>query len=255
MADMNIPANDAPAEQAHAVTPPTRTDDQIFSSRKWVPIGKSKCVLYAKTPCASDSLGKNLATASREKKKTTRLFIPNVRFTKLIIHHLKTKHNIHPRTGLPLHYSHDENNLNTLSTYYDEYQEHVAKYQQYLDAEHGKAEEGGGTKSLKASKGTKPKAAKAIKPVGDKASTHTSTQPPKLKPAPTHPSKDVPEKKQNLVKDTPDEPSPAKRSKGGLVGKYVSLEAHSSWLMNLVLKMFQLRNLRIMRKKKTFNGL
>nr|GEY69876.1 monodehydroascorbate reductase [Tanacetum cinerariifolium] len=188
---------------------------------------------------------KNLATASRKKKKTTHLFIPNVRFTKLIIHHLKTKHNIHPRTGPPLHYSHDENVLNTLrffgkdgreifgmpipdalltdeikgAPYYGEYQEHVAKYQQYPDVEHGKAEEGGATESLKATKGTKPKAAKATKPAGDKASTLTSTQPPKPKPALTQPSKVVPEKKRNLVMDTPDEPSPTKRSKGRLVGK------------------------------------
>nr|GEU39279.1 hypothetical protein [Tanacetum cinerariifolium] len=73
--------------------------------------------------------------------------------------------------------------------------------------------------SLKATKGTKTKAAKATKPAGDKASTLTSTQPPKPKPAPTQPSKVVPEKKRKLVKETPDEPSPAKRSKGGLVGK------------------------------------
>nr|GEW86799.1 retrovirus-related Pol polyprotein from transposon TNT 1-94 [Tanacetum cinerariifolium] len=121
---------------------------------------------------------KNLATASRGKKKTTHLLNLNVRFTKLIIHHLKTKHIIHPRTGSPLHYSHDENVINTLSfvgkdgreifdmpipdalftdeikgaPYYGEYQEHVAKYQQHLDAEHGKAEEGGATWSLKATK-------------------------------------------------------------------------------------------------------
>ncbi|GKB06065.1 hypothetical protein Tco_0834298 [Tanacetum coccineum] len=57
---------------------------------------------------------KNLAIASRGKKKTALLLIPNIRFTKLIIHHLRTKHNIYPRTGLPLHYSHDENILNTL---------------------------------------------------------------------------------------------------------------------------------------------
>nr|GEW28658.1 Gag-Pol polyprotein [Tanacetum cinerariifolium] len=97
--------------------------------------------------------------------------------------------------------------------------EHVAKYQQYMDTEHGKAKEGGATESLKATKGTKPKAAKAMKPVGDKASTPTSTQPPKPKPAPIQPSKAVPEKKQKLVKETLDEPSPAKRLKGGLVGK------------------------------------
>ncbi|GJT95680.1 hypothetical protein Tco_1091198 [Tanacetum coccineum] len=44
MADMNIPANDAPTEQAPDITPPNRTDDQIFPSSKWVPIGKSNCV-------------------------------------------------------------------------------------------------------------------------------------------------------------------------------------------------------------------
>nr|GEY02234.1 hypothetical protein [Tanacetum cinerariifolium] len=261
MADMNIPANDTPTEQAHAIVPPTRTDDQNFPSSKWVPIGKSNCFWdtmcfnsstglyscqldeqwlnlhkdflrdalditptndnypYAKTPCASYSLRKNLATTSRGKKKITHLLILNVRFTKLIIHHLKTKHNIHLRIGSPLHYSYDENILNTLMfvrkdgreifgmpiphallideikgpSYYDEYQEHVAKYQQYLDAEHGKAEEGGATESLKTTKGTKTKVAKATKPTSDKASMLTSTQPPKPKPAPTQLSKLVDE--------------------------------------------------------------
>nr|GEZ17759.1 hypothetical protein [Tanacetum cinerariifolium] len=58
--------------------------------------------------------------------------------------------------------------------YYDGYQEHVSKYQQHLDAEHGKVEEGGATESLKATKGTKPKAAKATKPAGDKIKGWTS---------------------------------------------------------------------------------
>nr|GEV08544.1 hypothetical protein [Tanacetum cinerariifolium] len=293
MADMNIPTTDAPDEQAPVVAPPTKTDDQILPSSKWVPIDKRNCDImcfnssnglyscqldeqwfnlhkdilryalditptndnnpYVETPSSDthikyvNTLGypstlrnvlamsvnalyqpwrailsminmfltgktagydrprhhvlqilwgiihrsnidyakriweefvqsiqtfltdrKNSATASRGKKKTTHLLILNVRFTKLIIHHLKTKHNIHPRTGSPLHYSHDENVLNTLrfvgkdgreifgmsipdalltdeikgAPYYAEYQEHVAKYQQYLDVEHGKAEEG-----------------------------------------------------------------------------------------------------------------
>ncbi|GJX54460.1 hypothetical protein Tco_0282829, partial [Tanacetum coccineum] len=34
MADMNIPTNDVPAEQAPALAPPTRTDDQILPLRK-----------------------------------------------------------------------------------------------------------------------------------------------------------------------------------------------------------------------------
>ncbi|GJV78896.1 retrovirus-related pol polyprotein from transposon TNT 1-94 [Tanacetum coccineum] len=58
---------------------------------------------------------KNLTTALRGKKKIAHLLIPSVRFTKLIIHHLKTKHNIHPRTGSPLHYSYDDNILGNLS--------------------------------------------------------------------------------------------------------------------------------------------
>nr|GEU33729.1 putative reverse transcriptase domain-containing protein [Tanacetum cinerariifolium] len=169
------------------------------------------------------------------RKKTTHLLITSVMFTKLIIHHLKTKHNIHLRSGSLLHYSHDENVLNTLgfvgkdgreifgmpipdvlltdeikgAPYNGKYQEHVAKYQQYLDAKHGKAEEGGATESPKATKVTKPKAAKATKLASD----------PKPKPAPTQPSKAVPEKKQKLVQKTLDEPLPSKRSMGGLVRK------------------------------------
>ncbi|GKB85405.1 hypothetical protein Tco_0957677, partial [Tanacetum coccineum] len=45
MADMNIPANDIPAEQAPAFAPPTRMDDQILPLRKWVPVGKSNYLL------------------------------------------------------------------------------------------------------------------------------------------------------------------------------------------------------------------
>ncbi|GKA63476.1 retrovirus-related pol polyprotein from transposon TNT 1-94 [Tanacetum coccineum] len=95
---------------------------------------------------------KNLATASRGKKKTAHLLILSVRFTKLIIHHLKTKHNIHPRTDSALHYSHEENVLNTLR--------YVGKDGREI-FEHDKVEEEeAATKSLKATKVTKPKAAK-----------------------------------------------------------------------------------------------
>ncbi|GJX19705.1 hypothetical protein Tco_0222382 [Tanacetum coccineum] len=133
-----------------------------------------RAVLSMINMCLTDR--KNLAIASRGKKKTALLLIPNVKFTKLIIHHLRTKHNIYPRTGLPLHYSHDENVLNTLRTWH--------------------AEEGGAIESSKATKVTKLKEAKVTKPAGD--------------PAP---------KKRKLVKETPDDPLPAKRSKAGLVGK------------------------------------
>ncbi|GKD75941.1 hypothetical protein Tco_1334223, partial [Tanacetum coccineum] len=44
-ANLNIPANIAPAEQAPVIAPPTRTDDQILPSSKWMPISKSNSVL------------------------------------------------------------------------------------------------------------------------------------------------------------------------------------------------------------------
>ncbi|GJU35171.1 retrovirus-related pol polyprotein from transposon TNT 1-94 [Tanacetum coccineum] len=400
MADMNIPAIDAPAEQAPAIAPPIRTDDQILPSRNWVPVGKSNCVLnvlkpqkslisqvavailkntnfyrafmtsstipsiyiqqfwdtmrdalqitptndndpfvalpssdtvieYVNTlgyPCTLKNVSamsvnslyqpwrailsminmcltgktagydrprhpvlqilwgiiyrsnidyaeriweefvqsiqtfltdkKNLAMAARGKKKFTPLLIPSIRFTKLIIHYLKTKHNIHSRTTSYLHYSHDEIVLGTFRSvrkdgreifgmaipdalltdeikrapYYSEYLEHVAKYQQYLDEERGKAKERGVTESPKATKVTKPKTAKqtkpstpkeakVIKPANDTAPKHTSSQPPKSTPAPTEPSKKDQGKKRKPVKETSDAPSLAKRSKAGKVTK------------------------------------
>nr|GEV76832.1 hypothetical protein [Tanacetum cinerariifolium] len=213
MADMNIPANDAPAEQAPATAPPTRTDDQIFPyqlDEQWFNLHKdilkdalditptndnnpfvapassnivieyvntlgytstlrNVSAMSTKTSCAADSVRKNLATASRGKKKTTHLLIPSVRYVG------KDGREIF---GMPIPDALLTDEIK-IEPYYDEYQEHVAKYQQYLDVVHSKAKEGEATESLKATKVTKPKAAK----------------------------------------ETPDEPSPAKRSKGGLVRK------------------------------------
>ncbi|GKB85917.1 retrovirus-related pol polyprotein from transposon TNT 1-94 [Tanacetum coccineum] len=371
MADINIPDDDMPAEQAPTIAPPTRTDDQILPLSKWVPIGKSNYVLdvqksqrnqifsidvailkntnftgpsrhplrflyqldeqwfnlhkeilrdalditptndnnpfvappssdtvieYVNTlgyPCTLRNMSamsvnalyqpwrailsminmclteefvqsiqtfltdrKNLATESRGKKKSLHLLISNVRFTKLIIHHPRTKHNIHPRTGSPLHYSHEENVLNTLrfvgndrreifgmpipdafltdaikrAPYYSGHLEHIFEYQRYLDKEHGKAEEGGVTESPKATKATKPRAAKqtkpsapkvpeVTKPANNKAPKPTSSQPPKPTPAPTETSKKDQGKKRKLVKETTHTPSPAKRSKAGVLEK------------------------------------
>nr|GEU62854.1 hypothetical protein [Tanacetum cinerariifolium] len=279
MADMNIPANDAPAKQAPAFAPPTRTDDQIFPSSKWVPIDKSNCVLDVqksqRNPIFSivfwDTMYFNLSTGLYSCQLDEQWFNLHKDVLKDALDITPTNNN-NPYVAPPssdtvieyintLGYPSTLRNVSAMSVnalyqpwrailsminmcltgvpYYSEYQEHVAKYQQYMDAEHGKAEEGRATESLKATNGIKSKATKATKPAGDKESTLTSTQPPKPKPTPTQLFKAVPEKKQKLVKKTPNEPSPVKRSKGGLVGKYASLEAHSNWLINLVLKMFQ----------------
>ncbi|GKD24547.1 hypothetical protein Tco_1230761, partial [Tanacetum coccineum] len=110
--------------------------------------------------------------------------------------------------------------------YYGEYLEHVAKYQQFMNEERGKAGEEGVTESPKATKVTKPKASKQTKPsapkaakvtklADDKAPNQTSSQPPKSTPAPTEPSKKDQGKKHKPVKETSDAPSPAKCSKVG----------------------------------------
>ncbi|GKD96982.1 hypothetical protein Tco_1380879 [Tanacetum coccineum] len=150
---------------------------------------------------------------------------------------------MHPRTGLPLHYSHEESILNTLkfvrkdgrevfgmpipdvlltdeitsAPYYNRYLEHVAEYQCCLDEEHGKAEEEDVTESPKAAKATKSKTAKQTKPSAPKASK--VTKPPKPTPTTTEPSKKDQSKKCKLVKETSDAPSPAKQSKTGKVTK------------------------------------
>nr|GEV89821.1 hypothetical protein [Tanacetum cinerariifolium] len=112
--------------------------------------------------------------------------------------------------------------------YYNEYLEKVAKHQRYLTDEEGSDPDSPAPKHVKATKpkATKqsmpsvPKAAPVTKPTTAKASKSTSSQQPK--PAPSAP-KPVPvkpqEKKRRLVKETSDEPSPAKRSKPGLVTK------------------------------------
>nr|GEU59016.1 retrotransposon protein, putative, unclassified [Tanacetum cinerariifolium] len=135
---------------------------------------------------------KNLATASRGKKKTTHLLIPSIREI----------------FGMPIPDALLTDKIKG-APYYGEYKEHVAKYRQHLDAEHGKAAKGGATESSKDTKVTKPKAAKAMKPASD----------PKPKPSPNLPPQAVPEKKRKLVQETPNEPSLAKRSKGRIVRK------------------------------------
>ncbi|GJX87355.1 retrovirus-related pol polyprotein from transposon TNT 1-94 [Tanacetum coccineum] len=256
MADMNIPANDVPAEQALAFAPPTRTDDQILPLRKWVPVDKSNYVLdvmksqrnpifkqwliFSKNilrdalqispindnnpfvaPPSSDAvieyvntLGYPCTLRNVSAMSVNDLYQPwrailsmiNMCLTGKTVGHdrprhpvlqilwgrgggtdndiqwkeevlssaypkhqihqtnhlyLKTKHNIHPRTGSPLHYSHDDNVLGNLrfvgkdgrevfgmsipdalltdsikrAPYYDGYLAHVAVYSSLLDGE------------------------------------------------------------------------------------------------------------------------
>ncbi|GKB80615.1 hypothetical protein Tco_0947510 [Tanacetum coccineum] len=148
------------------------------------------------------------------KKKANPIVIPSVRFTKLIIHHLQSKHKFHPRPDSPLHLPFEEYVLgylkfsakgtkqevfgmpilNDLITpdirggqYYNAYLEKVAKHQRYLADEEDSDPD---SPAPKPAKTTKPKATKKSKPSAPKAAPETS-----------------------------DEPSPAKGSKLGLVTK------------------------------------
>ncbi|GJU39934.1 retrovirus-related pol polyprotein from transposon TNT 1-94 [Tanacetum coccineum] len=197
---------------------------------------------------------KNLARHTQGKKKANLIVIPSVRFTKLIIHHLQSKHKFHPRPGSPLHLPNEEpvlgylkfsakgtkrevfgmpilNDLITADIrgeqYYNAYLEKVAKHKRYLAGEEVSDPDSPAPKPAKA---TKPKATKQSKPLASKAAPvtkpaaakapkPTASQPPKPTPATTEPSKKDQSKKRKLVKESSEAPSPAKRPKAGKVIK------------------------------------
>ncbi|GJS34705.1 hypothetical protein Tco_0533087, partial [Tanacetum coccineum] len=180
------------------------------------------------------------------KKKVNPLVIPGVRFTKLIINHLQSKHKFYKRPGSPLYLPTEESALgylkfsfkntkrvrfrmtipNTLITedirtasYYPEYVAKVAKYQRFLAGEEVSDDD---APPPKPAKGVKPKTTKKptstqqskpkTKPSTPKTTKSTSSQPPKPKPAPAKPQ----EKKRKRVLNATEALSQAKRSKAVL---------------------------------------
>ncbi|GJY01983.1 hypothetical protein Tco_0360135 [Tanacetum coccineum] len=165
MADVNV---NAPAKQAPAMAPPTRTDDQILPRSRWNGVtrmffrtlsavvtndmfqpwralttiinlcltGKTSAFERPRAPVLQILWGvvnrahidyaermweeftqsihsfiedkKNLALNTQGKKKANPLMIPSVRFTKLIIHHLQSKHKFHLRPDSLLHLPYEE---------------------------------------------------------------------------------------------------------------------------------------------------
>nr|GEW44572.1 Gag-Pol polyprotein [Tanacetum cinerariifolium] len=182
----------------------------------------------------------NLKKHTHRKEKATLIVIPSVRFTKLIIYYLQSKHKFNPRPDSPLHLPNEEPGLgylkfsdkrtkwevfgmpilNELITadirgeqYYKEYLEKVAKHQRYLAGKEGSDHDSPAPKPAKATKKSKPSAPKAD--LRQLVTKPASSQQPKPKPAPAKSQK----KKRKLVTQTPDKPSPAKRSKPGLLTK------------------------------------
>ncbi|GKB12447.1 hypothetical protein Tco_0846370 [Tanacetum coccineum] len=188
---------------------------------------------------------KNLAQHTQGKKKSNLIVIPSVRFTKLIIYYLQSKHKFHPRPGSPLHLPNEEHVLGYLNfsakgtkrevfgmlipndlitddirgeQYYNAYLEKVAKHQRYLAGEEVSDPDSPAPKPAKA---TKPKAAKQSNPLAPKAAPITKPATAKAsksqQPKPAHAKPQ--EKKRKLVMETSKAPSSAKRSKAGKVTK------------------------------------
>ncbi|GJT38984.1 retrovirus-related pol polyprotein from transposon TNT 1-94 [Tanacetum coccineum] len=126
------------------------------------------------------------------KKKANPLVIPSVRFTKLIIHHLQSKHKFHPRPDSPLHLP---------------YEEYVLGYLKF---------------SAKGPNGNDPTLLHLnllSRHIQTEATKQSKPQPPKPTPVTTEPSKKDQSKKRKLVKESSEAPSPAERPKAGNVIK------------------------------------
>ncbi|GJY02273.1 hypothetical protein Tco_0360425, partial [Tanacetum coccineum] len=228
--------------EANQFVPPIPTLESYLISNQSVPHGQNlrEEFIHAIDSFITDK--KKLSVPVTDKKKEPKtLLILYVYITNLIIFYLRSLYPFHLRTRSALHTPDEDCKLGNLkfvakgvdyeifrmpipdalithnirnAPNYSDYLELVANHDRRALAEAAKPP----TPKAKAAKVTKPKATKQPAPKASKPKT-TSSQPPKPKPAPTKPSKAPPEKKRKLVNQTPDEPSPVKRSKGGLVGK------------------------------------
>ncbi|GJS11718.1 monodehydroascorbate reductase [Tanacetum coccineum] len=198
----------------------------------------------------------NLALHAEGKKKVNPLVIPGVRFTKLIINHLQSKHKFHKRPGSLLHLPTEESALGYLkfsfkntkrvrfgmaipdtliseeirtAAYYSEYVAKVTKYQRYLAGEAVSDDDAPAPKpakeaTTKSTRKPKPQSSKTT-PVAKSATSKTlksfASQPSKPTLAPAKPQ----QKKRKLVEDTTEAPSQAKRSKAGKVLKKRTLSS------------------------------
>ncbi|GKD88777.1 E-beta-farnesene synthase [Tanacetum coccineum] len=119
------------------------------------------------------------------------MVIPSVRFTKLIINHLQSKHKLHKRPGSLLHLPTEESALGYLNFSFKN-TKRVTKYQWYLageavsddDAPAPKLAKGATTKSTRKPKPQSSKTAPVAKLAASKTSKSFASQPSKPMPAP-----------------------------------------------------------------------
>nr|GFC15946.1 E-beta-farnesene synthase [Tanacetum cinerariifolium] len=168
------------------------------------------------------------------------IVIPSIRFTKLIIHHLQRKHKFHSRPDSSLYLSNEEPVLGYLkfsakgtkreifgmpipgrlitanireASYYQEYQENVAKHRGFLAGETWSTQELPAPKPAKPARKPQSTAQKAP-PKPSISSSVTST-----KPAPTSAPAKSQENKRKQATGTTDKPTKAKRIKRSISHK------------------------------------
>ncbi|GJX29735.1 hypothetical protein Tco_0237814 [Tanacetum coccineum] len=185
MADLNIPV-----EQAPVVALPTRTDDQILPLSKWVPVGKSNSVLDGLHDILYDSSYLHSAVLGHHEEScygcTWKVKDRSSAYSKCQVYQTD-----HPSSENQAQHSSKDwfaSSLLTRETFelFPDFGKgfKFSKYQQFLDEERGKAQKGGATESSEPTKVSKPKAAKATKPAGDKAPrAHRYYNHPKPKPS------------------------------------------------------------------------
>nr|GEW64508.1 retrovirus-related Pol polyprotein from transposon TNT 1-94 [Tanacetum cinerariifolium] len=208
MVDVNVNAH---ADQAPTMAPPTRTDDQILPHIIWVPIGKSNCYLDVERS-QSNPIYKIVRDILKHsnffRAFTASSIIPSIYIL---------KHKFHPRLDSPLYLPNEEPVLGYLKFSAKGTKREVFRMPipgNLITADiQGSDPDSPAPKPAKATKKSKPSAPKADlrQPVTKPA----SSQQPEPKPA----SAKSQGKKRKLVTETSDKPSPAKRSKSGLVTK------------------------------------
>nr|GEX20037.1 retrovirus-related Pol polyprotein from transposon TNT 1-94 [Tanacetum cinerariifolium] len=146
---------------------------------------------------------RNLSRHTTGKKKATLIVIPSIRFTKLIIHHIKRRHKFHPRPNSPLHLPNEEPILGYLK----------------FSAKGTKREDSPAPKPTKPAR--KPKSTTAKAPPRPSVSTPVTS----AQPAPTSAPAKLQEKKHKQATESSDKPPKAKKSKYGFISKKRSLKS------------------------------
>nr|GEV21397.1 retrovirus-related Pol polyprotein from transposon TNT 1-94 [Tanacetum cinerariifolium] len=183
----------------------------INNNQAFVPPPSSDALIKFVNELGYPKLVRNLSNVG---KKATLIVFPSIQFTKLIIRHLQRRHKFHPRPDSPLHLPNEE-----LVLVYLKFSAKGTKREVFGIPIPGSDPDSPAPKPTKPAR--KPKSTVPKAPPRPSVSTPvTSTQ-----PAPTSAPAKPQEKKRKQATETSDEPSKAKKSKYGFVGKKRSIKS------------------------------